>query len=111
MTDYRELLEALYGNLSKLHGLIKDNEQDLRVVDKADSLVEDAKTDLLYLKDCIYRYVDDVLYSSQYTDVLLSDISRSPHVSTSPPDSGVRHNQQHNNKQPILTDDSDDEIL
>jgi len=111
MTDYRELLEAIYGNLSKLHGLIKDNEQNLRVIDKADSLMEDAKTDLLYLNDCIDRYVNGVWYRSQYADCLSSDMTRPSNTSASPPGSDVGHNQQQNTKQPPLTGDLDDEIL
>lgn len=111
MTDYRELLEAIYGNLSKLHGLIKDNEQDLSVVDKANSLMEDAKLDLLYLNDCIYRYVNDVLRRSRYTDSMSSDTSVSPNASASSLDGGVRLNQQQNDKQPPLISDSDDKIL
>ncbi|KAH0285972.1 hypothetical protein M436DRAFT_84973 [Aureobasidium namibiae CBS 147.97] len=94
MTDYRELLEAIYGNLSKLHGLIKDNEQNLRVVDKADSLMEDAKSDLLYLNDCIY-----------------SDMTRPSNTSASPPGSDVGHNQQQNTKQPPVTGELEEEIL
>jgi hypothetical protein len=111
MTDYRKLLEAIYGNLGKLYGLIKDNEQDLHIVDKADSLMEDTKTDLLYLNDCIYRYVSNARYVDQYTDAMFSDISKTPNASVSPLDGGARHNQQQNVKQPLPTNDPDDEIL
>lgn len=110
MTDYRELLDAIYGNLSKLHGLIKDNEQDLRVIDKADSLMEGAKADLIYLSDCIHRYVTDVRCRSRHTDILSSDMAKPPNAS-SPQSSDIGHDQRQNSEQPPLTDDSDYEIL
>jgi hypothetical protein len=55
MTDYHDLLETIYGNVHKLFGLIRDHEQDLDIVDKANSLLVDTKNELLYLNDQIHR--------------------------------------------------------
>jgi hypothetical protein len=111
MTDYGKLLETIYDNVNKLHKLIKDHEQDLRIVDKAAALMEDTKSDLLYLNDCIYRYVSDVQPTDQNADSTFSDTTGSPNVSTSSRECGNKHNQQQSTKQSPSTDDSDDEIL
>ncbi|KAG9973128.1 hypothetical protein KCU78_g23206, partial [Aureobasidium melanogenum] len=66
---------------SELYGLIKDHEQDLVVVDKADSLMEDAKTDLLYLNDCIHQYGNKIQRPDQNTDFMHSRNSGSSHAS------------------------------
>ena len=111
MNDYRELFEAIYSNIIKLHGLIKDNEQDLCVVDKADSLMENAKIELLYLSDRVYRYVSNAQHPDQNTDFMFSDISNSPNASASPPEGNSKHNQQQSSKQAYVTDESDEEVL
>jgi uncharacterized protein YoxC len=98
MTDYQELLETIYGNVHKLFGLIKDHEQDLNIVDKANSLMADTKNELLYLNDCIHRYVSDVQHSVQNADSSSSEITRSSSASASTPDLDVKHHQQQSYK-------------
>lgn len=111
MTDYRKLLETIHDNVNKLHDLIKDHEQDLRVIDKADALMENTKSDLLYLNDCIYRYVGDVQHTDQNADSTFSDTTGSSNASKSPRRCGNEHNQQQSTKQLPSMNDSDDEIL
>ncbi|KAH0369258.1 hypothetical protein KCU65_g3497, partial [Aureobasidium melanogenum] len=75
MADMHELLTTvrdIYQKVSELYGLIKDHEQDLLVVDKAGSLMEDAKTDLLYLNDCIHQYGNETQPPDQNTDFTYS---------------------------------------
>jgi hypothetical protein len=90
MTDYQQLLQTIYGNVHKLFGLIKDHEQDLNIVDKANSLMADAKTELLYLNDCIHRYVGDVQHSDQIANLLFSEITKPPNASALAPEFGVK---------------------
>jgi CBS domain containing-hemolysin-like protein len=112
MTDYHDLLETIYGNVHKLFGLIKDHEQDLTIIDKANSLLVDTKTDLLYLNDCIHRYVSNTQNTDQNADCLFSEITRSPNASASPPDLGVKNKQQQGStKQSFVPDDSDDDEI
>ncbi|KAH0336555.1 hypothetical protein KCU81_g8564, partial [Aureobasidium melanogenum] len=84
MADMHELLTTvrdIYQKVSELYGLIKDREQDLVVVDKADSLMEDAKTDLLYLNDCIHQYGNEMQRPDQNTDFMHNKTSGSSHTS------------------------------
>ncbi|KAG9567350.1 hypothetical protein KCU71_g3814, partial [Aureobasidium melanogenum] len=84
MADMHELLTTvrdIYQKFSELYGLIKDHEQDLVVVDKADSLMEDAKTDLLYLNDRIHQYGNEMQRPDQNTDFMHSRNSGSSHAS------------------------------
>lgn len=94
MTDYRELLETIYGNVHKLFGLIKDHEQDLNIVDKANSLLVDTKTDLLYLNDCIHRYVSNVQHSDQIANSFSSEMTKPPNASALAPELGVKYTQK-----------------
>jgi hypothetical protein len=110
MTDYHDLLETIYSNVHKLFGLIRDHEQDLNVLDKANSLLVDTKNDLLYLNDCIHRYVTEVHHTDQNADSLFSEMTKTSDASASPPDLGVRNKQQQSStKQPFVPDDSDDD--
>lgn len=84
MADMHELLTTvsdIYQKINELYGLIKDREQDLVVVDKADSLMEEVKTDLLYLNDCIHQYGNEAQRPEQNTDSIHSRNSESSHTS------------------------------
>jgi hypothetical protein len=109
MTDYQELLETIYGNVHKLFGLIKDHEQDLNIIDKANSLMEDTKNELLYLNDCIHRYVSDVQHPDQIANSSSSEINKPPNASAVAPESGTKNEKQQGYKQPTVTDGSDDD--
>jgi hypothetical protein len=112
MTDYHDLLETIYGNVHKLFGLIRDHEQDLNVVDKANSLLVDTKTDLLYLSDCIHRYVRNIHDTDQNANSLFSEITKSPNASALAPELGAKNKQQQSStKPPFAPDDSDDDEI
>ncbi|KAK6003806.1 hypothetical protein QM012_009577 [Aureobasidium pullulans] len=67
MADFQELLTTvrdIYQNVSDLYGLIKIHERDLVVVEKADSFMEDARANLLYLNDCIHNRVSESSHAS-----------------------------------------------
>lgn len=84
MADLQELLTAVrdtYQKVSEMFGLIKDHEQDLVVVEKAGTLMEDTKTNLLYLNDCIREYAVEAQHIDQSTDFMHNRISACPHTS------------------------------
>lgn len=83
MADLQELLTAVrdtYQKVSEMYGLIKDREKDLVVVEKAGSLMEDTRTNLLYLTDCIQEYAIEAQHSDQTTDSMHSRASGFPHA-------------------------------
>lgn len=83
MADLQEILTTvrdIYQSVSQVHGLIKDHEQDLVIVEKADSLLEDTKTNLQYLNDCIQKYGSEVRRTDQTTDSMYSRVSGSSHA-------------------------------
>lgn len=95
MADLQELLTAVrdtYQKVSEMYGLIKDHEKDLVVVEKAESLMEDTRTNLLYLNDCIQEYAIVAQHSDQTTDSMHSKASGPPHVSPGVTKSGVAMN-------------------
>jgi hypothetical protein len=73
--------------------------------------MEDTRTDLLYLNDCIHGYFSNVQHIDQNADSTFSDTTGSPNASTSPRECGNKRDQQQSTKQPPSTNDSDDEIL
>jgi hypothetical protein len=111
MTDYPELLKTIYENVHKLFGLIKDHEQDLNVIDKANSLMADTRSEILWLNDCIHRYVTNIQHSDQVANSFSSEITNPPNASVSAPASCAKNKNQQSYKQPTVTDDSDDDEL
>ncbi|CAD0085154.1 unnamed protein product [Aureobasidium vineae] len=86
MADWQELLTTVrdvYQNVSELYGLIKDHEQDLIVIEKAGSLMEDTETNLSFLNGCIQKYGNDTQLTDQIAGFSRSRVSQSPNTTSS----------------------------